>query len=103
LRTYLANKSTNSIQASTFDLIDFPALRAALKGKPRIYNTWYAKQQVLGWCATGAKLAQWDPEANSRCPNCNTLQEDADHLMQCRNAGRTALLRKSIQELGDWM
>ena len=101
-RTYLANKSSNSIPASTFDHIDFPALKAALKDKPRMYNTWYAKQ-VSGWCATGAKLAQWDPDADSRCPNCNTLQEDAGHLMQCHNAGRTALLRKSTQELGEWM
>ena len=92
----------NQISTTTFDCIDFPALQSALRGKPQMYQVWYAKQ-TSGWCATGAKLAQWDSNADSRCPNCHCLDEDADHIIQCRSAHRTALLMKSISELGDWM
>jgi len=101
-RAYWARKSGQGIPPDVFDLIDFPAIELALKGKPQMYKVWYAKQ-VTGWCATGAKLAQWDANADSRCPNCNMLHEDAAHLLRCRDAGRVELFKQSIQALGEWM
>ena len=101
-RDYRASKRKNQMELETFDCIDFPALQLALRGKPQMYQVWYSKQ-TSGWCATGAKLAQWDSDADSRCPNCFGLDEDAGHLMQCRSAHRTALLHKTIEELKKWM
>ena len=101
-RDYRASKKKNPMAIDTFESIDFQALDLALRDKPRMYHVWYSKQ-TSGWCATGAKLAQWDSSADSRCPNCYGLDEDADHLLQCRSAHRTALLQKSISELSEWM
>ena len=101
-RQYFSTKKKSPIPTEIFDLIDFRAIQLALRDKPQMYHVWYAKQ-TSGWCATGSKLAQWDPEADSRCPNCFGLNEDAGHLMHCPSVHRTALFNKTITELKEWM
>ena len=86
-----------------FDSIDFEVIQLVLKPKPQMYNLWYGKQ-CSGFCGTGYWLSKRSKgKEDSRCPNCNRLQEDAAHLMVCPSVERTELFRKGVDELDKWM
>ena len=46
---------------------------------------------------------QWGRTDNSQCPDCNRLNEDAAHLMECPSSHRRALLEEQICKLETWM
>ena len=67
-----------------------------------MYNIWYSKQ-CSGWCGTNSKLVEWGRSTDSRCPNCNRLGEDGDHLMVCRSEGRTKMFKEHVRKIEEWM
>ena len=84
-----------------FDEVDWEALDLALKVKSKMYNLWYGKQ-CFGWCATNYKLKQWKKTDNSRCLNCNGLDEKADHLMICSSKDRIRLFKEHGRKIKEW-
>jgi len=88
--------------AEAFDEVDWDAIRLTLTGKPKMYNQWYSKQ-CSGWCGTGKNLKHWKRTDDARCPNCNTLEEDAGHLMVCRSQDRSRLLEEHVVAIDEWM
>ena len=76
------------------------AVRAGCK--PKMYNIWYSKQ-CLGWYGTNSKLVEWGRSTDSRCPNCNCLGEDANHLMVCKSKGRSKMFEEHVQKIEEWM
>ena len=51
----------------------------------------------------GKKLVEWGRSDDSRCPNCNCLGEDAEHLMVCRSAGRSGMFEEHVLKIEEWM
>ena len=48
-------------------------------------------------------LKRWDKTANSRCPNCEIMKEDATHLNKYTNKDQRLMLIKCIKEIKVWM
>ena len=67
-----------------------------------MYNIWYSKQ-CSGWCGTNSKLVEWGRSNDSRCPNCNCLGKDAEHLMVCRSKGRSGMFEEHVRKIEEWM
>ena len=67
-----------------------------------MYKLWYGKQ-CTGFCGTNSKLVQWKMSTDSRCLDCNGLNEDAAHLMVCLSGHRQKLLEEQICKLETWM
>ena len=89
--------------STTFESINFDALELVLNNKPDMYNLWYGKQ-CSGFCGTGKWLSIWSQgKEDSRCPNCNRLNEDAAHLMVCPSVHRTTLFQRQVEDIDTWM
>ncbi len=67
---------------STFDLVDWTLIAAALKSKPEMFGLWLAKQ-LIGICFTQKNLAQIQDILDNRCPKFSTPREDNLHLNRC--------------------
>ena len=89
------NEGKGLMTQEAFDSVDWKALKITLSCKPKMYNIWYSKQ-CLGWCGTKSKLVEWGRSNDLRCPNCNHLGEDAEHLMVCRSKGRSNMLEEHV-------
>ena len=88
--------------AEAFYEVDWDAIRLTLSGKPKMYNQWYSKQ-YSGWCGTGKNMKTWKQTDDARCPNCNTLEEDAGHLMVCRCSNQSRLFEEHVAAINEWM
>ena len=73
-----------------------------LTAKHKMYNLWYGKQ-CSGWCGVGSKLKYWEKGADSTCPNCGMVNEDAAHLTLCKSAGRTQLFDTHVDKIKEWL
>ena len=85
-----------------FDAVEWDGIELALKDKPHMYKLWYGKQ-CTGFCGTNSKLVQWGKSTDSRCPDCNGLNEDAAHLIVCPSGHRRKVLEEQICKLKTWM
>ena len=77
-------------------------MNLALNVKPKMYNLWYGKQ-CHRWCGVNYKLKQWKLTNNSRCLNCNGLDEDAERLMIFSNKDKTRLFKEHVGQVKEWM
>jgi hypothetical protein len=73
-----------------------------MRGKPEMYQLWLSKQST-GFCATGVNMGHWFDATVAWCLNCSCLAETADHLLRCRDAGRTKLFEDAVIALEEWM
>ena len=95
-------KEKGLLPTEVFDPVEWDRIELALSDKPRMYKLWYGKQ-CTGFCGTNSKLVQWGRTDNLRCLDCNRLNEDAAHLMECPSSHRRALLEEQICKLETWM
>ena len=86
----------------TFDTVTWEDLHDTLALKPKVYQLYIGKQGS-DHCGTGAMFHRWNKSANSRCPNCGKLNEDANQLNRCTDNDRQLMLLKCIHELKGWM
>ena len=103
-----------------FDDVAWEDLGRAMKGKPKMYQLWLAKQ-TASQCGTGDRLAQrkkgkkkstkegpqdaapLQPQ-DYRCPSCHRPgKETADHLCRCTSATRRHIMRLGIDRLEAWL
>jgi hypothetical protein len=85
-----------------FDVLDWKCQAACLKGKPKMYQLWLSKQST-GFCATGINMGRWFDATVTSCPNCSCPAETADHLLHCKDVGRTKLFKDAVMAPEDWM
>jgi len=88
--------------AQVFDNIDWKARDKALEGKPDMFKQWLFKQSS-GFCASGKNMGRWFGSEHTSCPNCNSPQEEASHLLHCPDAGRFSLFRTEVKKLEEWL
>jgi hypothetical protein len=81
-----SNKERLGWLNSTFDLVNWTLVAAALESKPEMAGLWLAKQSI-GICATWKNLARIQDILDNRCQNCGTPREDNLHLNRCPNPG----------------
>ena len=72
------------MNAETFNLVAWEAVRDALNKKAKLYKLWYRKQDN-GHCGTGEMLKRWDNGTGSWCPICKTRVETSKHQNRCNN------------------
>lgn len=89
-------------RAQVFDNIDWKARDNALSGKPDMFRQWLFKQSST-FCASGKNMGRWFGSEHTSCPNCQTKQEDANHLLHCPDAGRFSLFRTEVKKLEEWL
>jgi hypothetical protein len=76
--------------ATAFDNVDWKSRDSALHGKPDMFKMWLFKQS-LSFCPSGKNMGRWFGSEHTSCPNRNTPDEDAAHLLHCRDPGRFSL------------
>jgi hypothetical protein len=76
--------------ATAFDNVDWKSRNSALHGKPDLFKMWLFKQS-LSFCPSGKNMGRWFGSEHTSCPNRNTPDEDAAHLLHCRDPGRFSL------------
>jgi hypothetical protein len=85
-----------------FNDVDWERHAACLKGKPEVYQLWLSKQST-GFYAMGVNMGRWFNATVTSCPNCSCPAETADHLLRCKNVGRTKLFEDVVIAIEDWM
>ncbi|KAL7530902.1 hypothetical protein ACHAXR_003737 [Thalassiosira sp. AJA248-18] len=90
------------LDTAAFDQVAWDDLCTLLDRKPKMYQLWYGKQ-CSGYCGTGEMIGRRDKEADKSCPNCGIKVEDAEHLNQCSDEGRTNLWNHGIDSLTEWL
>ena len=88
--------------AATFDNVDWKSRDKALCDKPDMFKMWLCKQSS-SFCATGKNMGRWFGSEHTSCPNCNAPDEDAAHLLHCRDAGRFALYQSEVETVVSWL
>lgn len=88
--------------ATTFDNVDWGSRDRALDDKPDMFKMWLFKQSS-SFCASGKNMGRWYGAEHTSCPNCNAPDEDAAHLLHCRDAGRYALYRSEVEKGVSWL
>ena len=99
-----------------FDNVAWDDLGRVMKGKPKIYQLWLAKQ-TASQCGTGDRLAQRNRDKKTsgekrpadapvsqpqdyRCPSCQRAdKETADHLCRCTSTTRRHIMRLGVERL----
>ncbi len=69
------NKGGLSWSQATFDMVDWSAITAALRGKPEMFGLWLSKQSI-GVYANRKNLGRIQDILDDQCPNCGSIQED---------------------------
>jgi hypothetical protein len=67
-----------------------------------MFKMWLFKQSST-FCATGKNMKRWFGSEHTSCPNCNMPDEDSQHLLHCRDAGRFALYHTEVDKLVSWL
>lgn len=88
--------------AATFDNVDWQSRDSAIGDKPDMFKMWLCKQTST-FCASGKNMGRWFGSEHTSCPNCNAPDEDAAHLLHCRDAGRFALFRSEVEKIVSWL
>jgi hypothetical protein len=88
--------------ATAFDSVVWKSRDRALHGKPDMFKMWVFKQSS-SFHATGRNMGRWFGSEHTSCPNCNMPDENATHLLHCRDAGRYSLFRSEANKLATWL
>jgi hypothetical protein len=58
---------------------------------------------MTGFCGTGTKLKLYKYQTHSKCPRCETDNEDTDHVLQCPHPDAKHSWDEAITKLEVWM
>ena len=106
--------SKKIVDKSLFDLIYWPGMDKVMnKHFPRMFGVFVTKH-VSGCCGCNAFLSLIDPTVKNICPSCGLRGtpgestasrggETTEHIVQCRDPGRTELYQQSVDELVEWL
>ena len=90
------------LDEESFELVAWDSLTTALSKKPKMYQQWLAKQ-TSGYCGVGSRIKYFGKGHCHKCPSCGDPNEDANHLMRCKDKTRREVLQRSVDELESWM
>ena len=82
--------------------MDWESRDSALHGKPDMFKMWLFKQSS-SFCTSGKNMGRWFGSEHISCPNCNAPDEDAAHLLHCRDPGRFGLFRSEVNKIAAWL
>ena len=86
--------------SDVFESVDWKARKRA--GLSEMRSLWLCKHEI-GVSRTRKNNARIMRTADDKCPNCEQLNEDSEHLNICPDAGRSRLHREGATKLRRWM
>ena len=88
----------NKISRDDFELVDWPALKRAMKEWPLLSGLFYTKI-LTGFCGVGHFLNKiTDGEADASCSCCGHPDKTVDHMLKCSPTGRANLYESSVKK-----
>jgi hypothetical protein len=78
--------------------VDWEPSRMAMKKLPQGYRRWMVKQ-LSGHIGVGHMLKKRKWQDHSRCPLCNTKNENTSHLLLCQNRASKENFKKTLEKV----
>jgi hypothetical protein len=82
--------------------IDWITSQKSRKGLPTYRQRWLSKW-MTGFCGTGKMLKIYRFQKHSKCPRCQTDNENTNHVLQCNHSEALTLWNTSLTSLEEWM
>ena len=82
--------------------IDWEVMHKASKALSNGRRTQVSKW-LTGFCGVGKMLVKYKHQSHSRCPRCNTENEDVTHMIQCQADSAKAAWDAELKKLEAWM
>ena len=99
IRSYWSNK----YQFGRYrHIVDWDLRKISNKNSTYSHNRWLSKF-CTGFCGTGKMLELYKYQKHSKCPRCNTNNDNTAHVIQCPNEQACIEWDKSVDSLEQWM
>lgn len=72
------------LSSDCFDMVDWDVIGDAQARFPEGFLLWILKH-VTSFCGAGEMMKIWEAWDNSQCPDCNMKNEEARHVLACKN------------------
>ena len=82
--------------------VDWQPLHKAFKSIGNSQRNQVSKW-LTGFCGVGKTLVKYNHQSHSRCPRCNEVDEDVQHVLQCNHDTAKALWDSELTKLKTWM
>ena len=82
--------------------IDWDLRARSLRNSPRYESRWLCKFSS-GFCGTGVMLKRYKYQTHDRCPRCNAIHENTNHVLLCPHTAAQELWDNGIKALLEWM
>ena len=85
-----------------FELVYWGGVEAAARTFPKKFQDFITKK-VSKISGTNRQLSRIDSTIENVCYSCGRRDESSKHITQCKDTGRKAMLKYSVDELIQWM
>ena len=99
VRVYWIDKGKSFISNPSTDLSSFYHATRNINLKLRVWLT----KQIAGICGMGKQLERQGDQHHSRCPHCNNLEDNINHVLTYSHSSTALSWRLYIEELTDWL
>jgi hypothetical protein len=81
-----------------FELVYWDGVEAAARTFPKKFQDFVTKQ-VSKIGGTNRQLSRIDSTIENMCPSCGRRDESSKHITRCKDTGKKAMLKYSVDEL----